>query len=46
MDDRSIAVDPGSGIWIGKSDGNWKCIDKTCTLGGALEAIEFLINKE
>jgi hypothetical protein len=46
IDDRSIAVDPSSGVWVGKSDGKWECIDQTCTLGGALEAIEFLINKE
>jgi hypothetical protein len=44
--DRSIAVDPSSGIWIGKVDCTWECIDHTCTVSGALQAIEFLIETE
>lgn len=44
--DRSIAVDPGSGIWIGKPDCTWECVDRICTVSGALQAIEFLIDDE
>jgi hypothetical protein len=44
--ERSIAVDPRSGIWIGKPDYKWQCLDQTCTVSGALQAIEFLVENE
>ena len=40
---RSIAVDPSSALWVGESEGAWRCIDRTCTVSSALQAIEFLI---
>ena len=39
---RCIAIDPNSGLWIGPSGGQWTCIDKTCCVSSALEAVEFL----
>lgn len=39
---KAIAVDPGSGIWTGEQ-GKWRCIESSCTVSGALQAIEFLI---
>jgi len=46
INDRSIAVDPSSGIWVGRMDCQWECVDRTCTVSGALQAIEFLIEDE
>ena len=40
-DSKSIAVDPGSGIWTG-SEGKWNCISPTCTVSDALMAVDFL----
>lgn len=42
---KSIAVDPGSGIWTGEQ-GKWRCIESSCTVSGALQAIEFLIEDQ
>ena len=41
---RSIGVDSSSGVWLRDSaEGEWHCIEKPCTVGGALEGVEFLI---
>ena len=40
---KCLAIDTKSGIWIGKSGGEWRCIDRTCAVGSALQAIEFLL---
>ena len=40
-DSKSIAVDPGSGIWTG-SEGKWNCISSACTVSDALMAVDFL----
>lgn len=40
---RCLAIDTKSGIWIGPSGGDWRCIDRTCTVGSALQAIDFLL---
>ena len=39
---KCIAIDTKSGIWIGHKGKEWRCIDKTCTVGSALQAIDFL----
>lgn len=39
-----VGIDSGSGVWLKESEeGEWRCIEKPCTVSGALEAIEFLI---
>ncbi len=41
---RSVGIDSASGIWLKAStEAEWHCIEKTCTMGAALEAVEFLI---
>ena len=40
---KCLAIDTKSGIWIGASGGDWRCIDQACTVGSALQAIEFLL---
>lgn len=40
-DKKCIAIDPTSGVWTGK-EGKWSRIEPTCTVSGALQAIEFL----
>lgn len=40
---RCIGIDPDSGVWIGPSGGQWACIDKSCTVSSALQAVEFLM---
>lgn len=41
---RSIAIDPEGGVWMrGADEDRWLCIEKPCTVGGALLAVEFLI---
>ena len=40
---KCLAIDTKSGIWIGPSGGEWRCIDRTCTVGSALQAIEFIL---
>ena len=40
---KCLAIDTKSGIWIGPSGGDWRCIDQTCTVGSALQAIDFLL---
>ena len=45
MGNRHIAVDPGSGLWTGEQ-GKWRCIEASCTVSGALQAIEFLIDDQ
>lgn len=40
---KCLAVDTKSGIWVGPSGGEWKCIASSCTISSALQAIEFLI---
>jgi len=40
---KCLAIDTNSGIWIGRSGGEWRQIASTCTVGSALEAIEFLL---
>jgi hypothetical protein len=43
---RSIGVDAGAGLWAKESEaGEWRCLEKPCTVGGALEAVEFLIKE-
>lgn len=40
---KCLAVDTKSGLWIGPSGGEWRCIDHACTVSSALQAIEFLL---
>jgi len=41
---RSVGIDPEGGVWArASSDTGWRCIEKPCTVGGALLAVEFLI---
>jgi hypothetical protein len=40
---RQVGVDLASGIWVQSSHNDtWRCIEKSCTVGGALEAVDFL----
>ena len=39
---RQIGVDSESGIWVRASrKDKWRCIEMSCTVGGALEAVDF-----
>ena len=40
---RQVGVDSASGLWVkpSRSD-SWRCIERSCTVGGALEAVDFL----
>jgi hypothetical protein len=40
---KCLAIDTKSGLWIGHKGQVWRCIDRTCTVGFALQAIEFLL---
>jgi len=40
---RSVGIDPESGVWQRDSpEADWRCIEKPCTVGGALMAADFL----
>lgn len=39
---RCVGIDPNSGVWIGPSGGQWRCLASSCTVSAAFEAIEFL----
>ena len=39
---RQIGVDSRSGIWVRASrKDKWRCIETSCTVSGALEAVDF-----
>ena len=40
---RCIAVDTKSGLWVGHLGGDWRHISSSCTVSAALTAIEFLL---
>jgi hypothetical protein len=40
--DRCLAIDTRSGLWVGPSGGEWKQLSNSCTVGDALQAIDFL----
>lgn len=40
---RCIGIAPSSSLWVGPSSGNWRCIADGCSVGSALEAIEYMI---
>jgi hypothetical protein len=40
-----VGIDTASGIWIRSSDSDWRCISMPCTVGGALQAVEFLTSE-
>jgi hypothetical protein len=40
---KCLAIDTKSGIWIGRSGGEWRQISSSCAVSTALQAIEFLI---
>ena len=40
---RQVGVDSASGLWVKPSrNDTWRCIEMSCTVGGALEAVDFL----
>jgi hypothetical protein len=40
---RSVGVDRESGVWQKDSpDSGWRCVEKPCTVGGAIMAADFL----
>ena len=39
---RCLAVDTKSGLWVGQLGGDWRQIANSCTVSGALQAVEFL----
>jgi hypothetical protein len=41
---RCIGIAPSSGLWVGPSGGKWERISEFCSVGSALEAIEYLIH--
>jgi len=40
---RCLAIDTKSGLWVGPSGREWRQITITCTVSSALQAIEFLL---
>jgi hypothetical protein len=44
--DKCLAIDTRSGLWVGPSGGEWKQLSSSCTIGDALQAIDFLIGVE
>jgi hypothetical protein len=42
---RCVGIDPNSGIWVGKPGSRWKCIAPSCSVSGALMAVEYLLGK-
>jgi len=40
---KCLAIDTKSGIWIGRSGGEWRQISSSCTVSAALQAVEYLI---
>lgn len=41
---RQIGIDTASGVWVRESDqDSWKCLAMPCTVSGAIQAVEFLI---
>jgi hypothetical protein len=40
---KCLVIDTKSGLWIGPSGGEWRQISSSCTVGAALQAVEFLI---
>jgi hypothetical protein len=40
---KCLAVDTKSGLWVGPSGKEWRQIASTCTVSSALQAIEFLL---
>jgi hypothetical protein len=41
---KYLAIDTKSGIWVGPSGGEWMQISSSCTVGAALEAVEYLLS--
>ena len=41
--EKYLAVDMSSGIWIGQAGSKWQCLSTSCTVSSAAEAVEFLI---
>jgi len=40
---RQVGVDSASGLWLRPArNDTWRCIERSCTVGGALEAVDFL----
>lgn len=40
---RQVGVDSASGLWVKPArNDTWRCIEMSCTVGGALEAVDFL----
>src|SRR5688500_11142373 len=40
---RQVGLDSASGLWVKPSrNDTWRCIERSCTVGGALEAVDFL----
>jgi hypothetical protein len=37
-----LAVDTRSGLWVGHLGGDWRQLSSSCTVSGALQAVEFL----
>jgi hypothetical protein len=45
LNQREIGIDSASGVWIRKSvKDDWVCIAVSCTVSGAIQAVEFLIS--
>jgi hypothetical protein len=42
---RCLAIDTKSGLWVGESGGNWRQVSSSSGVGPALEAIEFLLKE-
>jgi hypothetical protein len=38
---KCIGIDPSANVWVGPSGGEWRHLG-TCTVSGALQAVEFL----
>ena|SRR5689334_13013340 len=43
---KQIGVDLKSGVWIRELEGEWRCLAMPCNVSGAIQAVEFLTNKQ
>ena len=42
---KQIGVDQKAGVWVREGEGDWRCLAMPCTVSGAIQAVEFLVNE-
>lgn len=45
-DNKCVGIDLNAGVWIGLKGEEWRCIESSCTVSGALQVIEFLVKDQ